>query len=100
MSTPPNDITVRHNPAASRFETQVGPHLAVADYVREEGRITFTHTYVPTALRGQGIAEKLVRAGLAHAQEQKLRVVPECSYVAAFVERHKEFQPLLQGGVT
>ncbi len=96
MSSPsPNEVTVRHNPAANRFETHVGQHLAVADYVREEGRITFTHTYVPTALRGQGIAEKLVRAGLGYAQAEKLRVVPECSYVAAFIERHKEFQGLL-----
>jgi len=94
-SSPPNDVTVQHNPAASRFESHVGPHLAVADYVLEDGRMVFTHTYVPTALRGQGIAEKLVRAALAFAQEEKRKVVPECSYVAAFIDRHKEFQALL-----
>lgn len=96
MSAPaPEEVTVRHNPAANRFEAKVGPHLGVADYALEEGRITFTHTYVPTALRGQGIAEKLVRAGLAFAAAEKLKVVPQCSYVESFIQRHPEFQGLL-----
>lgn len=94
-SSTPEDITVQHNPTASRFEARVGTQLAVADYGLEDGRIIFTHTYVPTALRGQGIAEKLVRAGLEFAKADKRKVVPECSYVAAFIDRHKEFQDLV-----
>ena len=89
------DITVQHNPAASRFEARVGTQLAVADYGLEEGRVVFTHTYVPTALRGHGIAEKLVRAALEWARAEGRKVVPECSFVAAFIQRHPEFQSLL-----
>ena len=96
MSSPaPDEINVRHNVAASRFEAMVGPHLAVADYGLAEGSVIFTHTYVPTSLRGKGIAEKLVRAGLEWARAEGRRVVPECSYVAAFIQRHPEFQSLL-----
>ncbi len=96
MSAPESGgITVQHNPTASRFEAKVGAQLAVADYQLEDGRIVFTHTYVPTGLRGHGIAEKLVRAGLEFAKAENRRVVPECSYVAVFIQRHKEFQPLL-----
>ena len=91
----PEEITVQHNPIASRFEARVGTQLAVADYLLEEGQIIFTHTYVPTALRGHGIAEKLVRAALEFAQAEKRKVVPQCSYVEAFIQRHKEFQSLL-----
>jgi len=91
----PGEIPVQHNAAASRFEARVGTQLAVADYTLEDGSITFTHTYVPTALRGQGIAEKLVRAGLAFAQAEKRKVVPQCSYVDVFIQRHQEFQDLL-----
>jgi predicted GNAT family acetyltransferase len=94
-SSAPEETAVVHNPAASRFESRVGTQLAVADYTLEDGRIVFTHTYVPTALRGHGIAEKLVRAALEFARFEKRKVVPECSYVAAFIERHKEFQGLL-----
>ncbi|MBC8040865.1 MAG: N-acetyltransferase, partial [Opitutaceae bacterium] len=31
----------------------------------------------------------------AHARANKLRVVPACSYVASFIERHREFADLL-----
>ena len=94
-SAAPEEVTVQHNAGASRFEARVGTQLAVADYVLEEGRIVFTHTYVPTGLRGHGIAEKLVRAGLAFARAEGRRVVPQCSYVEVFIQRHPEFQPLL-----
>ena len=96
MSAPgPGEITVLHNPAASRFEARVGTQLAVADYLLEDGRIVFTHTYVPTALRGHGLAEQLVRAGLAFSAAEKRKVVPQCSYVESFIQRHKEFQGLV-----
>lgn len=87
---------VRHNLSASRYEIEVDGHLAVAEYVLEaEGRIVFTHTFVPPELRGRGLAEKLVRRALDDARAQDRRVVPACSYVAAFIARHAEFQPLL-----
>jgi predicted GNAT family acetyltransferase len=94
-STEPSPIQVRNNAAESRFEAEADGQLAVADYVVEGDRITFTHTFVPAALRGRGIAEKLVRAALDYARAEKRKVVPACSYVAAFVERHADYKPLL-----
>ena len=75
---------VRHNEAQHRFEISVDGHLAVADYELAGDRMVFTHTLVPEALRGRGLAELLVRAGLAEARAQGLRVEPACSYVAKF----------------
>lgn len=95
MNSPQNAGTVRHNQAEHRFEVEVDGLLSVADYTLRDGRMTFTHTFVPDALRGRGLAEKLVRAGLGHAQAERLKVVPACSYVATFIQRHPEFQPLL-----
>lgn len=99
MSTPaspaPNEIVVRHNVPESRFEAVVEGHVSVADYVIEAGTITFTHTFVPPELRGRGVAEKLVRAALTWAKDEKRRVIPACSYVARFIERHAEFRGLI-----
>ncbi|MEO5959258.1 MAG: GNAT family N-acetyltransferase [Opitutaceae bacterium] len=92
---PEEKIMVKHNVDAHRFEATVDGHLAVADYAIEGERMIFTHTFVPAQLRGRGLAEKLVRVGLEHARSERLRVVPACSYVAAFIERHAEFKPLL-----
>lgn len=89
------EVVVRHIPAASRYEAAVGGSLAVAEYRLEGERVVFTHTFVPPELRGQGVAEKLVRAALEDARRAGRRVVPQCSYVALFIRRHREFQPLV-----
>jgi len=84
---------VRHNVAERRFEIDVDGIVSVVDYELADGRMILTHTYVPSELRGRGLAEKLVRAALLHARAAGLTVVPACSYVAAFIERHPEFRP-------
>lgn len=92
METP---VQVTHNAAARRYEAVVDGHLSICEYERADGRMVFTHTVVPGELRGRGIAEKLVRAALADARAGGSKVVPACSYVAKFIERHKEYQDLL-----
>lgn len=64
--------------------------LAVAEYVRGVDELVLTRTFVQPALRGRGLAETLVRAALDFARAERLRVIPTCSYVAAFVDRHPE----------
>lgn len=95
MSSSNEEIVVQHNAAAHRYEATVAGHLAVCEYVMEGGRMVFTHTFVPPELRGRGVAEKLVRAALADARRDGRRIVPVCSYVAAFVQRHAEYRELL-----
>jgi len=97
MDDPQDDIFVRHNPVEGRFEARVRGELCVAEYVRRDGELVMTHTFVPPALRGRGIAERIVRAALEYAQREGLRIVPACSYVAAYIRRHAEFQPLVSG---
>jgi predicted GNAT family acetyltransferase len=87
-------ISVRHNAAEHRFEVTVDGWLAVADYQPDGEQVVFTHTFVPPELRGQGIADKLVRAALEWARAEQRRVVPACSYVAAFIRKNPEFQVL------
>jgi len=86
---------VRDNKAQHRFEMGAGDDAAVAYYSLAPGVITLTHTEVPTALRGQGIASRLTRGVLEAARAQGLKVVPRCSFVAAFMSRHPEFNDLL-----
>jgi predicted GNAT family acetyltransferase len=90
-----NPTEVRHNAAEQRFEARVENLLCVAEYERRDGTMIFTHTFVPPELRGRGIAEALVQAALEFARSQGCRVVPACSYVDAFIRRHREFAPLV-----
>lgn len=95
MSDTSANPVVRHNPGEHRYESGDGAHLAVLEYELASDRVTYTHTFVPPELRGQGLAEALVRTALTDAKAARHKVIPACSYVAKFIERHKEYQPLL-----
>ncbi|MNN38068.1 hypothetical protein D3C81_1520450 [compost metagenome] len=88
-------IIIDHNPAQTCFETTVDGHRAVLEYVLENGAMVITHTGVPEAIGGRGIAADLTRAALAHARAAGLKVVPACAYAAAFMQRHSEYTDLL-----
>jgi len=47
--------------------------------------IDFSSTYVPFGLRGQGLAEQLVDAGLTWAKEQGYQIEASCWYVKKFL---------------
>lgn len=53
------------------------------------------HTFVDPSLRGQGAAEQLVRAVIAQAEAESVKLVATCPYAAAWFARHPEYQPLL-----
>ena len=59
------------------------------------GTLALTHTEVPQQLEGRGIASALVKAAFAHAKENGMDVLPVCSYVRAWVQRHPEVAPQL-----
>jgi hypothetical protein len=86
---------VTHNPDASRFEAEIEGRLAVCAYRLNDGVLALTHTEVPRAAQGQGVAAALVDAALAWARQQGWRVRPVCSYVAVHMRRHPETQDLL-----
>ncbi|MEG3088474.1 GNAT family N-acetyltransferase [Sphingomonas sp. PB4P5] len=83
------------NLAKSRFELIEDDQTAFAAYELEGKTIAFAHTIVPPALEGRGIASRLIAYALGEARARGLKVRPECSFVAAFIERHPETQDLL-----
>ncbi len=88
-------IDVQHDSAASRFTARVDGQLCVADYALSGRVIIMSHTHVPPSLEGRGIAAALVAQALAHARREGLRVRPDCSYVAAYMQRHPQTLDLL-----
>lgn len=90
-----DDIEIVHNAAAQRYEAHIDRYLAVAEYERNGNTITFTHTEVPPALRGRGIASKLVHTALEDARAEQLMVIPLCWFVTTYIRRHEEYAALL-----
>jgi predicted GNAT family acetyltransferase len=86
---------VRNNTAFGRFEQDVEGGLAFAIYRLSTRVITIVHTEVPSAARGIGVGSKFVRRVLQEIRAQGLRVVPQCSFVRAFMTKNPEFNDLL-----
>lgn len=89
------DVAVTNNVEKHRFETTVEGHTAIAEYNLIQGGIVFTHTEVPQALEGKGIGSALIRAGLGHAREHGLKVMPICPFFAAYMKKHAETHDLV-----
>lgn len=90
-----SDLDLIHDPARHRFSTEVDGHEAELIYVPEDGAIAIVHTGVPPEIGGRGIAAELMKAALDFARAAGLKVAPRCSYAAAYVKRHREYDDLL-----
>jgi uncharacterized protein len=85
-----------HNTGQNRYELFVDDELAsVAEYRTEDGRVVFEHSETGVAFRGRGLAAELVGWALDDVRARGLKVVPQCSFVADFIEHHPEYQDLL-----
>jgi predicted GNAT family acetyltransferase len=89
-----DQVQIIHNPEKKRFETTVQGYPSKLDYIQDGKNFVITHVGVHPELRGQGLAAHIVEAGLAYAKENDLRVVPMCSYAAAYIRRHPEYKEL------
>lgn len=90
-------MKITHNEAECRFEYRSGDALAVCDYQVAGDVWTFTRTFVPDSLRGQGVAAALAEAALTHAQALNVKVVPSCIYIESYMKRSPKFAGLIKG---
>jgi predicted GNAT family acetyltransferase len=81
---------IQHQPGQLRFISIVDGQESRLEYqLMPRNGIDFTSTFVPETLRGQGIAEKLVRTGLAWAREQGYTIEASCWYVRRFLRKRR-----------
>jgi len=89
------ETLVRDNPGAGRYEILVSGDVAgFATYTVSDGAMTIPHTEVRASYEGRGLGARLARFALDDARRRGLRVVPACSFIAAYVARHPEYSDL------
>jgi len=83
-------VRVRRDLAGHRFEAVIDGHCAYLAYM-DLGKQTLDmyRTFVPDALRGQGIAAVLTQHALEYAEREGYQVIPSCSYVERYIERNR-----------
>ncbi|OIQ21762.1 MAG: N-acetyltransferase [Flavobacterium sp. MedPE-SWcel] len=85
-----SEATFRINESQNQFELEINGVIAFLEYYRVEDKIFVTHTEAPQELRGTGAASSLVSQTLQYVRDNKLTVVPLCSYVAKYIDNHPE----------
>jgi predicted GNAT family acetyltransferase len=88
-------MNVVHNAAEHSFEVELNGEVALLRYELLGKQLALVHTEVPKALGGGGIAGKLAKAALEYARANHLTVLPICSFVKSYLERHPEYQNLV-----
>jgi uncharacterized protein len=89
-------VEVRNNVDFSRYELLIDERVVGwADYAVAGTRVHFPHTEIDPPLRGQGLAAVLVKAALDDVRAAGRTVVPQCWYVADFIDEHPEYRDLL-----
>ncbi len=89
-------VELRDNPARHRYELRVDDHLVgfTEYHERDDGAYVFPHTVIIERERGAGLGGSLVQAALDDARRRGWRIVPQCPFVAEFIEEHPEYADL------
>ncbi len=86
-----SSVHVDHCPADHRFVANVAGGEAVLSYdPLAGGTLDLEHTMVPEEARGEGVGDALVRAAVAYARQEGVRLIPTCPYVSAWLARHPD----------
>jgi predicted GNAT family acetyltransferase len=89
-------MTVTNNRDLNQFEVLINGGLGFLRYRMDANTMLLLHVEVPSNSRGQGIAGELSRAALDFARERAYKVVPICSYLAAYIRRNPEYSALVR----
>lgn len=90
-------ITVTNSPDRERYVADIEGEVVgfTVYHIRHGGIYFFVHTEIVPGYEGKGIGETLVREALDDVHSMGGTIVPLCPYVAAFVQKHPEYDNLV-----
>ncbi|MBF6182849.1 GNAT family N-acetyltransferase [Nocardia otitidiscaviarum] len=94
MSDP--TVIQRDDATPEQFDIEVdGERAGLAAYVDTGDQRIFYHTELDDRFSGRGLGSVLIHAALTETRKEGKRIVPVCPFVAHFVEKHHDFDDLL-----
>lgn len=81
---------------ADRFTISAeGRPAGFTEFADRGSQRVFTHTEVDDEFEGRGLATIVVGEALKTTQDAGLRIVPVCKLVAAYIDKHPEFNDIV-----
>lgn len=89
------NLSLHTNNTDHRFEMKVDTHLAFIEYNQRPGLFELLHTQVPPELEGKGVGTAIIEKTLEYLEQHRLKVIPSCPFVAAYIARHPEWNRIV-----
>ena len=86
--------TLVHNIDECKYEYHIDSHIAYITYDDQNGNMHLTHTIVPEALAGKGLARTLLEDVLQEIKKADKKAVAQCSYIVKYQEKNPEASEL------
>jgi predicted GNAT family acetyltransferase len=85
-------IVVRDNPPELRYELLLDDRRVgeIRYRIEDDGAVALVHTEVDPDRQGQGLGTKLVEGALEDLRARRIRVVPVCPFIVAYLRRHRD----------
>jgi hypothetical protein len=69
--------------------------LAKITFIYKDDNLVIEHTIVSDALKGQGVARKLVDAVVALAKAENMKIIPVCDYAKKVLTQDDTYRDIL-----
>jgi len=92
-----SEFEVSDNPDRRRYELRVDDRIvSIADYdLTTKGVVVVPHVETDPELRGQGMADRLMRGMLDDLRAHDRRITPLCGFAASYIRNHPADSDLL-----
>ena len=91
------EITREDSETGGRYVVVLDGHEAEMTYSRAGAtRIIIDHTGVPSELGGRGVGKAMVERAVMDARAEGFKIIPLCPFAKATLEKHPEWQDVVQ----
>lgn len=91
------DLMIKHDETHQQFSLTKDNKESVLKYNKVgPNTLDYYSTFVPGALRGQGIAGLMTDYALRYAKDNHYLIIPSCPYVKSYIDKHPEYLVLLK----
>lgn len=92
------NLYIEHDAATHQFVAIVEGKSATLSYRLLPGEkvMDYYSTFTPPELRGRHIAQDIVQFALDYALENGYTIIPSCSFVKSYLDRHPEYQQVVR----
>ncbi len=93
------EIPLIKNTEDHRFEITIGDHQSYIEYRESGDKITLIHTETDPEIEGKGAGSAVVEKTLVYIEQNHFKLIPLCSFVVTYVQRHPEWKRIVADGV-